>query len=110
MDPDESGNHRYLFTKERVHHFRGPTVETRAWMKKYFPKEDRAFMQADYAEVRTIAKLLKEIPDARKTEALLHFHRLQYSEYDLDKPFLEQFLRNQEKLIAILTKLAEENK
>jgi len=110
VDPDESGNHRYLFTKERVHHFRGPTVETRAWMKKYFPKEDRAFMQADYAEVRSIAKLLKEIPDARKTEALLHFHRLQYSEYDLDKPFIEQFLRNQEKLIAILTRLAEENK
>ncbi len=110
VEPSESGKHRYLFTKERTHHFRGPVIETKAWMKKNFPKEDRAFMQADYAKVRTIAQLLKTIPDTRKTESMFQFQRLLYSEYDLDKPFLEQFLRNQDKLIAILTGMAKENK
>ena len=37
----------------------------------------------------------------------MHFLRLRYSEYDLDLPFLEQFRRNQEKLLAILFRMAE---
>lgn len=106
VEPNESGEHRYLYSRERTHHFRGPIVETRSWMKKNFPKEDRAFMQADYSKVRLIAMLLKEIPENRITEAALHLQRLLYSEYELDAPFLEQFQRNQEKLLAILARMA----
>lgn len=79
-------------------------------MKKYFPQETRAFLQMDYANAGPIASLLRRIPEERKTGALLHFHRLRYSEFDLDKPFLEQFKHNQEALLAILTRMAEENK
>lgn len=107
VEPNESGEHRYLYSRERTHHFRGPIVETRSWMKKNFPKEDRAFMQADYSKVRLIAMLLKEIPEDRTTEAALHLQRLLYSEYDLEAPFLEQFQWNQEKLIAILSRMAD---
>ena len=109
IEPNESGNCRYLYSREREHHFHGPVVETRSWMKKHFPQEDRAFMQADYAKAGPIAMLLKQIPEERKSEALLHFHRLRYSEYDLEKPFLEQFQRNQEKLLAVLARMADEN-
>lgn len=108
VDPSESGAYRYLYSKEREHHFRGPVVETRSWMKKYFPQETRAFLQVDYANAGPIASLLRRIPEERKTGALLHFHRLRYSEFDLDKPFLEQFKHNQEALLAILTRMAEE--
>ena len=109
VDPSESGDYRYLYSKEREHHFCGQIVETRSWMKKYFPQETRAFLQVDYANAVLIARLLRQIPEERKTGALLHFHRLRYSEFDLDKPFLEQFQRNQEALLAILTRMAEEN-
>lgn len=109
VDPSESGAYRYLYSKEREHHFRGSVVETRSWMKKYFPQETRAFLQVDYANAGPIASLLRRIPEDRKTGALLHFHRLRYSEFDLDKPFLKQFQRNQEALLAILTRMAEEN-
>ena len=108
VDPNGSGSFRYLYSSERAHHFRGPVVETRSWMKKNFSQESRAFMQAEFTHARPIAALLRRIPEHRKTEALLHFHRLRYSELDLDKPFLEQFLRNQTKLLAILTRMAEE--
>ena len=40
----------------------------------------------------------------------VHFHRLRYSELDLDQPFLNQFTRNQEKLLAILSRMADETK
>ena len=107
VDPSESGEHRYLYSSERKHHFRGPIVETRSWMKKYFPKEDREFMRADYSKVRAIAMWLKQIPEERMTEAVLHLQRLLYSEYDLDEPFLAQFQRNQEKLLATLARMAD---
>ena len=107
VDPNESGNFCYLYSRERTHHFHGPAVETRSWMKKNFPQESRAFMQAEYTQAGPIAAQLRNIPEHRKTEALLHFHRLRYSELDLDKPFLEQFQRNQEKLIEILSRMAD---
>ena len=108
VDPNGSGSFRYLYSSERTHHFRGPVVETRSWMKKNFSQESRAFMQAEFTQARPIAALLRRIPEHRKTEALLHFHRLRYSELDLDMPFLEQFQRNQTKLLAILTRMADE--
>ena len=97
-----------MYSKERTHHFRGPVVETRSWMKKNFPPECRAFMQTEYTHAGPIAMQLRKIPEHRKTEALLHFHRLRYSELDLDKPFLEQFQRNQVKLLAILARMTAE--
>ena len=108
VDPNESGNFRYLYSRERTHHFRGPVVETRSWMKKNFPQESRAFMQAEYTQAGPIAAQLRNIPEHRKTEAVLHFHRLRYSELNLDNPFLEQYQRNQIKLLAILSRMAEE--
>ena len=107
VDPNESGSFRYLYSGERTHHFHGPAVETRSWMKKNFPQESRAFMQVEYTQAGPIAAQLRNIQEHRKTEALLHFHRLRYSELDLDKPFLEQFQRNQEKLIEILSRMAD---
>jgi hypothetical protein len=75
-------------------------------MKKHFPKEDRVFLQADYSRAPLIVSLLKRIPEERRTTAAIHFHRFLYSAYDLDKPFLEQYLRNQEKLLEVLSGMA----
>ena len=50
VDTNGSGGFRYLYSREREHHFCGPVVETRSWMKKYFQQEARAFMQADFAD------------------------------------------------------------
>lgn len=107
VEPNESGACRYLYSREREHHFRGPVIETRSWMKKNLPKEDRAFLQEDYSRTGTIARLLRRIPEERKPEALFHFYRLRYSAYDLDKPFLIQFRENQEKLDTILSGMAD---
>lgn len=108
IEPNEAGNHRYLLSKERTHHFKGPQTDTKGWMKKFFTQESRVFLASDFGKAPQISILLRGIPENRKTEALLHFHRLRYSEYDLDKPFLDQFRRNQEKLLAILANMCEE--
>lgn len=107
VDPTGSGGFRYLYSREREHHFRGPLVETKNWMKRNLPQESRSFLQAEYAKAGLMGQYLKMIPENRKTEALLHFLRLRYSEYNLDQPFLEQFRCNQEKLLTILARMAD---
>lgn len=107
VDPTESEELRYLYSRDREHHFRGPIVETRSWMKKNLRQEDRRFLKLDYGRAKSVAMILRQIPDTRRTEAVLHFHRLRYSEYDLDLPFLEQFQRNQEKLLTILSAMTK---
>ena len=57
-----------------------------------------------------VARLLRSIPEHGKKEALSHLHRLRYSEFDLDSPFLEQFQKNQKQLLAILGRMAEKTK
>ena len=67
IEPTASGEHGYLYSLERTHHYRGPVLETRSWMKKHFPKEDRVFLQADYSKAPLIVSLLKRIPEERRT-------------------------------------------
>ena len=110
VNPDPRGLHSYLLSREYPHHFTGPVVQTKSWMKKRFPKEDRLFLQTDFGGAKTLADLLRKIPERNRTQAVMHFLRLKYSEYDLDQPFLDQYRRNQEKLLAILNRMAEENK
>lgn len=44
-----------------------------------------------------------------KGRALLHFLRFKYSDFDLDKSFLDQYRRNNERLLSVLRKMAEDD-
>ena len=110
VNPDPRGLHSYLLSREYPHHFTGPVVQTKSWMKKRFPKEDRQFLQTDFGEAKPIADLLRRLPEGKRTQALLYFHQMKYSDFDLDQPFLEQYRRNHDKLVAMLNRMAEENK
>lgn len=107
VDPQEDGSFKFLLSKEYEHHFCGTKVHVRTWVKKYFTAEDRAFLQMDMGSAKKIAKLLHRIPEEKKTTALLHFLRYKYSEFDLDKPFLDQYRRNEQKLLLVLRKMAD---
>lgn len=107
IEPNESGIHRYLLSKEYAHHFKGPQTETRRWVNQFFPQAEREFLRADFGKARDIARLLRRVPTEHQTEALLHFHRLLYSDFDLDQPFWPQYKRNQTSLLAILTRMTK---
>ena len=109
-DPSEGDGFRYLVSREYLHHFKGPGVHVRNWLKRYFIVEDREFLRADMGAAREIAALLRQIPETEKATALLHFMRCKYTEYDLDRPFMEQYLRNNEKLLTILRRMADNRK
>ena len=107
VEPSESGTHRYLLSTENMHHFKGPQTETKKWVNQFFPTPEREFLQADFGKARDIARLLRDVPSERQTEAVLHFHRLLYSGFDLDQPFWPQYKRNQTSLLAVLARMSK---
>ena len=76
-------------------------------MKRYFTQEDRAFVSLDFQATVPIANLLRQIPKERKKTALILFLRYKYSDFDLNKPFMEQYERNTERLLSALETLTE---
>lgn len=107
-EPNGSGSFNYHLSMEKPHHFKGRSMKARDWMKRYFTPEDRAFVNEDIETAIKIAKLLRKIPETRKSEAMFHFLRYQYSDFDLDQPFQAQFEQNHKLLLAELEKLAHE--
>lgn len=104
--PDERGGFEYLVSKEKTHHFKGPTVQVKSWMKKHFSFEDRDFVQMDYGSAKKIAWLMRRVPEERQRQAVLLFWRYKYSDFDLEQPFLEQYQHNMQALIQALAKLS----
>ncbi len=105
---DDSGKVEYLVSYERTHHFKGPVVHPKTWMKTRFTKEDQEFLQADYGAAGEIAMLLRKVPESERSRAVMFFLMYKYSDYDLDMPFLPQFKRNQAKLLAVLQNLGKQ--
>jgi len=100
-----STDFRYHLCTEQPHHFHGKTVKVNSFMNRYFTQEDRAFVKLDFNTTVPIANLMRQIPEERKKEALLLFLRYKYSDFDLDKPFQEQYERNIRSLLNALGKL-----
>ena len=98
----------YYLSREKAHHFTGGKVQVKRWMKKNCSKTDKLFTRSDYGAAPEIAKLLREIPEKDKDEALMAFMIYKYWEFDLDKPFLEQHETNQKVLMKELERLAKQ--
>ena len=97
----------YLVSREKEHHFKGPVVHIKTWMKRRFTEEDKAFLRMDLGSARDIARLMRRIPEFHRQQAMLLFWRYKYSDFDLDQPFLKQYAKNLQQLKAALSLLAE---
>ena len=103
----DDGQPEYLVSREKEHHFKGPAVHVKAWMKRRFTEEDKAFLRMDLGSARDIARLMRRIPEFHRQQAMLLFWRYKYSDFDLDQPFLKQYAKNLQQLKAALSLLAE---
>ncbi len=106
----DPGTGQYLVTHEREHHFTGPAIKVKSWMKQRYSPEDREFVRLDYGAAPEIVRLLRKIPKQDKARAIMLFQLYKYSAYNLDKPFLPQFEGNQDKLLYSLRQLANKSK
>lgn len=106
VEPTPDGRYKYLLSLERGHHFKGGQVQSGRWMKHNFLPEDREFMRMDMSFAPIIALLLGKVPDAERKRAIIMYLWYKFSDYDLGKPFLEQYRKNISSLISQLQRLA----
>lgn len=93
---------------EQTHHYEGPLMSVKKWIRKRCNQEDYDFWELDVGLAREMALLLEKVPQSRMSQALMCFLRYKYSDFDLDQPFTPQFRRNQNRLMEALRALEQE--
>ena len=106
ISPDGSET---LLCMDYTHHFEGPQRSVERWVQKYFTQEDKEFLDCDTGAVMTIAKLLRQVPEREAAHAIALFMYYKYAVLELEKPFTEQFEKNNGRLIAALEKIVNES-
>lgn len=107
VGPDGHGSHEQYLSMEQLHHFDGPQMSVKKWVRNRCSQEDFEFWETDVGSAREIAMLLEKIPQNKMKQALMLFLRYKYSDFDLDQPFIRQFKSNNERLLHALRNLAE---
>lgn len=89
---------QYFLCKEKPHHFVGGTVITKDWLSQNFSKEAKAVLKADYETLPALGQSIRAMGSKEFRRLAVQFIYYRYYNYDLDAPFLPQFLSNLENL------------
>lgn len=100
----------YVLVSERPRHLCGPAIRAGEWMEENFQEEERRTVLSDAKSTMELVPLLHTLKRMVSDweEILRPLILFRYLSYDLDKPFLPQFIRNAEQLKQILTGMAGE--
>lgn len=96
----------YYLGMDRTHHFTGGTVIVKDWFYQNFSKDERAFVKADFEAAADYGQAIRQMGSERFKGMLFQFLFYRYYNYDLDQPFLPQFLANHEAMKKLLEEAA----
>lgn len=99
----------YFLCTDYPGHFGKGRIRVSDWFYENFSKDARRFVKADYAAIRQYGKLLRQMTPAQIEHLLFQFLFYRYWNYDLSKPFQEQFEHNQRQLLAFLQEQLAQN-
>ena len=71
---------------------------SKSWFSENFPREAREVLKADYAALPVLGRNIQAMGAEKFQDLLFRFLYYRYYNYELDKPFLPQFLSNLEQL------------
>lgn len=97
--PGERGrDFRYFLCMEKPHHFTGGMVTVKHWLSENFTREAKDGMKADYDAIPILGEKVRAMSTEEFQHLLFQFLYYRYYNYELDQPFLPQFLSNLEQL------------
>lgn len=106
VGPGRSGDFSFYLCEERPHHLTGGTVCVGDWMRENFSEEERCYQALEWEFVAVIGRLMKHIQSLNRLRAImpkLLYYR--FWNFDLEKPFIPQFIQNNRALIDALQNL-----
>lgn len=94
--PGEPGHPFEVFQCMDSHaaHFAGGKVLVKDWLRENCPEERRGIMTAEAAVLPALGQMLKRFNFNEDKAALFQVLHYRYYNYDLDKPFLPQYISN----------------
>ena len=97
--PGERGrDFRYFLCMEKSHHFADGMVTVKNWLSENFVRETKEALKADYDALPILGRNILAMGEEEFQSQLFQFLYYRYYNYELDKPFLPQFLSNLEQL------------
>lgn len=97
--PGERGRvFRYFLCMEKSHHFADGMVTVKNWLSENFVRETKEALKADYDALPILGRNILAMGEEEFQSQLFQFLYYRYYNYELDKPFLPQFLNNLEQL------------
>lgn len=97
--PGERGrDFRYFLCTEKPHHFTDGMVTVKNWLSENFVRETKEALKADYDALPILSRNILAMGEEEFQSQLFQFLYYRYYNYELDKPFLPQFLSNLEQL------------
>jgi len=97
--PGERGrDFRYFLCMEKSHHFADGMVTVKNWLSENFVRETKEALNADYDALPILSRNILAMGEEEFQSQLFQFLYYRYYNYELDKPFLPQFLSNLEQL------------
>lgn len=97
--PGERGrDFLYYLCLEKPHHFADGVVKPKDWLVENFAREARDALKADYYALPAISRNIRAMNAEEFQQLTFQFLYYRYYNYELDAPFLPQFLANLEKL------------
>ena len=97
--PGERGrDFRYFLCMEKPHHFTDGMVTVKNWLSENFVRETKEALKADYDALPILSRNILAMGEEEFQSQLFQFLYYRYYNYELDKPFLPQFLSNLEQL------------
>jgi Fe-S-cluster containining protein len=97
----------YQCLDQNAAHFDGGTVLVKDWIYQNFFKEEQDLFEKEAAMLPKLGGLLKKLGADQRKSCLFHILFYRYYNYDLDKPFMEQYERNQSALLCELRRRLE---
>ncbi|WP_368272186.1 hypothetical protein [Enterocloster lavalensis] len=79
------------------------------WFYKNFKREDRDFIKLEYQCAEEIVRFMRQLRPSVRETALFSLLYFRYYNYDLQKPFLPQYEKNQKLLMSELHKTLQTN-
>ena len=80
-------------------HCSGGTVCTQDWFRQNLSEKDRTFLQKEAGYLAEMGQILHSAGPERQREWLFSILFYRYYNYDLERPFLEQYQRNHQELL-----------
>ena len=91
--PEEPG-HPFQCMDRHDAHFTGGKVLVKDWLHENFSKERRAIMTAETVVLPELGRLLQSVNFNEDKAGLFQILHYRYYNYDLDEPFLPQYMSN----------------